>query len=346
MHTNGYLKKLSSLLHYLLMVAICLPLLTGCESRKIIVNALDERDANEILVFLSTKGVDAVKVQNVAAAGGGGGGAKIVLWDISVKNDQALEAMSMLNQAGLPRRRSQNLLNIFTGAGLVPSEMEQKIRYQAGLAEQIASTIRKIDGILDAEVQISFPEEEPLNPNAEKKQKITASVYVKHNGVLDDPNSHLVTKIKRLVAASVPGLDYDNVTVIGERARFSESPINPISASEEEKHYVSVWSVIIAKDSVTRFRILFFSFTLLILILAVILIWLSWKIHPVLKAHGGLKELFHLKPLTGTPPEPLSPEAEEKEKEKEKGKEKGKEGEAKTKEKEEKSIAEKDIDQT
>ncbi|HEV8053107.1 MAG TPA: EscJ/YscJ/HrcJ family type III secretion inner membrane ring protein, partial [Parachlamydiaceae bacterium] len=94
--------------------------MTSCESRKIIVNGLDEREANEILVFLSNKNLDVVKVQNVAA-GGGGGGSKIVLWDISVESGQALDAMAYLNQAGLPRRRSQNLLNIFTGAGLVPS---------------------------------------------------------------------------------------------------------------------------------------------------------------------------------------------------------------------------------
>ncbi len=334
MSITKQVNKISKSLHFILLVCICIPLLTSCESRKIIVNGLDEREANEILVYLATKNIDAIKIQSVAAAGGGGG-AKIVLWDISVSSDQSLEAMSLLNQAGLPRRRSQNLLNIFTGAGLVPSEMEQKIRYQAGLAEQIASTIRKIDGILDAEVQISFPEEDPLNPNAEKKQKITASVYVKHNGVLDDPNSHLVTKIKRLVAASVPGLDYDYVTVIGERARFSEPSSGVANANEEEKHFVSVWTIIIAKDSVTRFRIIFFSFTLLILIFALTLIWMSWKIYPVLKSQGGVRELFHLTPLTAGEKKVEAPKEEPKDpppKEEKKD--------------QETSLADKDVDQT
>lgn len=321
-------KKILNCFCFILLICLCLPLLTSCGSRKTIVNGLEEKEANEILVFLSSKNVDATKAESVKAAGAGGG--KVAqLWDIEVPADQAIEAMSFLNQAGLPRRRSQSLLGIFTGAGLVPSEMEQKIRYQAGLAEQIASIIRKIDGILDTEVQISFPEEDPLNPGV-SKGKITASVYVKHNGVLDDPNSHLITKIKRLVAASVTGLDYDNVTVISERARYSENQLNP-SAIDDEKQFVSVWTLIIAKESLTRFRIIFFTFTLLILFLLLGLLWLCWKLYPLLKTHGGLKELFKVKPLQVKKEEkelPAEIQTEPK------------------KEEENKDIADKNIDQT
>ncbi len=271
----------------------CLLFLTSCESHRIIVNNLDEREANEIIVFLSTKSVEANKTASPSA--GGGGGSKIPMYDISVDSDVALEAMSYLNQAGLPRRRSQNLLNLFTGAGLVPSEMEQKIRYQAGLAEQIASTIRKMDGVLDAEVQLSIPEEDPLNPN-EKKQAITASVYLKHNGVLDDPNSHLQTRIKRLVSAGVPGLTYDNVTVVGEKARSNDYLSGLTSQNlEEEKQYVRIWTLVIGKESVTRFRIIFFTFTLFLLFVLSTLIWMTWKIYPIVKTQGGFKEFLKIK---------------------------------------------------
>lgn len=282
----------------LLLLLFIIPLIVSCGSERTIVNGLDEKEANEILVFLSSKGIEA---QKVATATGGGGGNKAVSWDIAVKEEESRQAMSILNQAGLPRRRGQNLLNIFQNTGLVPSEMQDKIRYQAGLAEQIASTIRKIDGILDAEVQISFPEEDPLNPG-NSKGKITASVYVKHSGVLDDPNSHLLTKIKRLVESSVTGLNYENVTVIPDRARFSEvSPGGLQGSFDEDKQYVNIWSIILAKESVTRFRILFFAFVTLILALVLTLIWLLWKLLPLLEKHGGIKSLFNLNPLVPKP---------------------------------------------
>ncbi len=283
--------------HHLILWIVLASLLTGCESRRIIVNGLDEKEANEILVFLSNKGINANKVQAINEAAGGGSG-KAVLWNISVESSQANEAMALLNQVGLPRRRGQNLLGIFSNVGLVPSGMQEKIRYQAGLAEQIASTIRKIDGVLDADVQISFPDEDPLNPGS-YKQKITASVYIKHSGVLDDPNAHLITRIKRLVAGSVPGLEYDNVTVIGDRARFSEAPLGGFQGSlnEEERPYVNVWSLIIAKNSLSRFRLIFFSFTITLLILLLALIWILWKLLPLIRKAGGMKKLFSLQQL-------------------------------------------------
>lgn len=282
--------------HHILLWIVLAGLLTSCESRRTIVNGLDEKEANEILVFLSSKGIDANKVQAVSEAGGGGG--KAVLWNISVESSQANEGMALLNQVGLPRRRGQNLLGIFSNVGLVPSGMQEKIRYQAGLAEQIASTIRKIDGVLDADVQVSFPDEDPLNPGT-YKQPITASVYVKHSGVLDDPNAHLITRIKRLVAGSVPGLIYDNVTVIGDRARFTETPLGGFQGSlnEEERPYVNVWSLIIAKNSLARFRLIFFSFTIALLLLLLSLIWILWKLMPLLRKAGGIGKLFSFQPL-------------------------------------------------
>ncbi len=275
-----------------MLLMLCM--LAGCESKKTIVHGLDEREANDIVVFLDNKGIDATKIAQESAAGGGG--TKAVLWDISVESSRATEAMAMLNAAGLPRRTGQNLLSIFSKGGLVPSETEEKIRYEAGLGEQIASTIRKIDGVLDADVQLSFPQQDPLNPNAQK-QKVTASVYIKHTGVLDDPNTHLITKIRRLVASSIQGLDYDNVTIIPDRARMSEAQSRPANLRGEEKEYVSVWSIVIAQESLKRFRLIFFSFIVVTLILFLFLVWSIWKFYPLMMELGGVKQLFHLHPV-------------------------------------------------
>lgn len=291
-------KKLSSPLYYcrmLFTLVLTLVILTGCESRRTIVNGVDEKEANEILVFLATKAIGATKLP---APSEGPGASKGLLWNISVDTSNATEAMALLNQAGLPRRKSTTLIDVFSNVGLVPSGMADKVRFQAGLAEQIASTVRKIDGVLDSEVSLSFPEEDPLNLTGEKN-KITASVYVKHNGVLDDPNAHLITKIKRYVAGSVNGLSFENVTLISDRARFGEALVGDyVSSQKEEKKFVSIWSIVLAQDSVGRFRTLFALLSLSLLLLIIFSSFLIWKFSLLIAEAGGVKQIFKPKRLS------------------------------------------------
>lgn len=281
--------------------------LTSCGSDRAIAHGLDEKEANEIIVVLESRGIDAQKNQEVQ---GGGGANQEPTWVIVVPEEQSTRALSILNQLGLPRRRGQNLLKIFANSGLVPSERQEEIRYQEGLAESIASSIRKMDGVLDADVRLSFPKEDPLNPNKKSQERINASVYVKHSGALDDPNSLMIPRIKRLVAGSVVGLDYDNVTIIPDRARYAESSLRDLENTlQDEKEYVSIWSILVAKESSTRFRIIFFSFTISLLLLLIAMVWIAWKIAPILSKRGGLSALFQLEPL-----EPTNGEAPNKEK--------------------------------
>ncbi len=271
-------------------------LFVSCAGRHEIVTEIDEKQANEILVFLASYGVDAQKQPSSGGgAGGMGGGDQVPTWTITVPASQATEALSILNKAGLPRRPGPSLLNIFKKSGLVSSAQEEQIRYQEGLAEQIAGTIRMIDGVVDAVVAISFPATEPGTlVGEEKKEAVRASVYVKHTGVLDNPNSQLVTKIQRLVAASVGGLDFDNVTVISDRARFADVSLEEklTGTVEEEREYRKVWSVIVWKGSVERFRLIFMVLTIAIFVLAAFTAWMLWKLFPLLQQAGGLGQLF------------------------------------------------------
>jgi len=290
-------------LRFLLPFLSALLLLAGCQKMSVIVTGVDEREANEMIVFLASKGIAASKSPFTSSAPGGAqGGSK---WTISVDQKKSTEAMAVLNQNGLPRIKGPNLLDLFGKQGMMSSEKEDTIRYQAGLSEQIAGTIRKIDGVIDANVQISFPSSDSSNSSLpweqNTQQKITAAVYVKHQGILDDPNSHLVIKIKRLVAGSVNGLDINDVTVISDKARFAD--ILPSQTSETltpgmgDEDYVSIWSIVMSKSSAARFRVVFFFLCFFMIIFAVFAAWLIWKIYPTLKARGGLKQLLQPSPF-------------------------------------------------
>jgi type III secretion protein J len=273
---QGLLMKRINLLFSFIVLLF---MLTGCSDRIAIINNVDEREANEIVVFLASKGISADKQAAISGNVGGGGGPQ--MWNIYVDPGNITESLAILNRNGLPRKQGQNLLEIFGDTGLVPTDMQQKIRYQAGLAQQIANTIRQIDGVIDASVQISIPTDD--------QQTITAAVYVKHQGVLDNPNSQLITKIKQLVSGSVPGLKFENVTVISDRSRFTDVTLaGEQKTIEEEREYVSVWGVVVARNSVGLFRFYFIFFSVLILILIGILSWIIFKCLPYIKDNGGV----------------------------------------------------------
>ncbi len=272
------MKKFRSSFIYLLFL-----LFTACETHQSIVTGIDEKEANEIVVYLASKGISAQKVQLEAAEGGA---SSAPLYNIMVGPDQSIEAMAILNRVGLPRRMGTNLLQLFAKSGLMSSDREETIRYQAGLAEELRNTIRKIDGVIDADVQISFPTETTALPGT-PLPKTTAAVYIKHQGILEDPNSHMETKIKRLMAASVNNLEYDNVTVVSDRSRFTDITLAPepemIGKKGLQETYVSIWGLIMTKTSLTRFRVIFFSFISFILLAFGAIGWMIYKFYPQMR---------------------------------------------------------------
>lgn len=259
--------------------------LAGCSGNQAIVNNVDERDANEIVVFLASKGIAAQKV--AAPSSAIGGTTPSDMYSITVADNQSTEAMALLNRYGLPRVQGTNLLTLFAKSGLISSDREETIRYQAGLAEELKNTIRKIDGVLDADVQISFPDTTVTLPPGTPAPKITAAVYVKHQGIMEDPNSHMEVKIKRLMAGSVNGLNFEDVSVISDRSRFADIRLQPegemIGAKALQQTYVKMWGVVLTKSSLMRFRLIFFSFIILLLLFAVGFGWMVYKFYPLMR---------------------------------------------------------------
>jgi type III secretion protein J len=255
--------------------------LAGCGADQTIVNSVDEREANEIVVFLASKGIVSQKVQVPVETGGAPTAA---MFNIVVPSDRATESMSFLNRNGLPRVQGTNLLTLFAKSGLMESDRAETIRYQAGLAQELKNTILKIDGVLDANVQISFPPAELTATPGASVPKTTAAVYVKHQGILEDPNSHLETKIKRLVSSSINGLSFEDVSVISDRSKMADIQLNmegePINSKSLQEAYVKIWSIIMTKNSLGKFRFIFFSLLFLIFLFAGALGYMLYRFYP------------------------------------------------------------------
>lgn len=296
-----YLSKYAKRIGILFLLSLSL---TSCSKSQRIITGVTEREANIIVVFLEARGIRSTKVR--VSSGSTTAADQLAKFDITVKKNQAIQAMALLNQNGFPKQRYNTLLQLFQASGFMTSEREENIRYQAGLAEQINNMITMIDGVIDSNVQLSFPPAETMvtgtaTPTApQEKQRITAAVYVKHQGVLDDPNNYLEDKIKRLVSGSITGLNINDVTVVSDRSRFTD--ILPYEREDRltsyPKEMVSIWSIIMNRESALRFRILFLTLISLCTLLLLLLGWIIWKIYPIFKQKHGIKKLFSLKPFT------------------------------------------------
>jgi type III secretion protein J len=158
-----------------------------------------------------------------------------------------------------------------------------------------------MDGILDCQVQLALPEEGSKIPPR-------ASVFVKHLGIFDDPNNQLGSKIRRLVAGSVPGLEYDNVTLVPDRARYVDIALAPSAEQlpEMKKEYAKVFGIVVSADSVGTLRMIVSALIIGLLVLLAIAIFLGWRLLP-----GVRKKKEPVEPppppVDELPPPPVEP---------------------------------------
>lgn len=199
------MKKLKLSVLTLLAMSFC-----GCASREI-ASGLDESDAQEIAVVLKENGLEA-RAERVAAQDRNGA----ATWTVNLKggSDTAVLAWRVLQENGLPRQKVKGLEEVFSTTGMIPTASEEKARLLMALSGELSRTLKSVQRIVDARVQIVLPENSPLIPN-DQRNPTTASVLIKYRGA-QLPLSE--DEVKRLVARGIEGLNPDSVGVVFKRS--------------------------------------------------------------------------------------------------------------------------------
>ncbi|MGX9431715.1 MULTISPECIES: type III secretion system inner membrane ring lipoprotein SctJ [Bradyrhizobium] len=195
-------------------------LLLGCKAE--LYTKVQEREANEMLALLLSKGVDAVRVT-----------AKDGTSTIQVEEKQLAFSIELLNLEGLPRQPFKNLGEVFKGSGLVASPTEERARFVYALSEELSRTISDIDGVISARVHVVLPKNDLLRQDT---MPSSASVFIRHNS--NAKLSALLPQIKMLVANSIEGLSYDKVAVVFvpvERAPLEQPSPLPAASAQSSK---------------------------------------------------------------------------------------------------------------
>jgi type III secretion protein J len=218
--------------------------------------ALDESDANRIVVALDRASVDAMKEADPTTEG---------KFRVVVARDDAAHALAAMRDEELPRPRPAGVLDAMDKGALVPSRSAEHAQLVAGIAGDLQRTLESIDGVLAARVHLYVPSPDPLRDVA--PPHTTASVLVEHRGSTPPITSDA---IQRLVAGGVGGLAPQDVSIV------TISRATPAGGSAA--HLAHVGPIAVAPASVRSLQLALVGLVALVAILAAATLFLYTRI--------------------------------------------------------------------
>jgi flagellar M-ring protein FliF len=153
---------------------------------------------------------------------------------ITVPGSQVAEARLQLASRGLPRGDGSGFEIFEKSSGFGTSRFVEKARYNRAIEGELARTIAKLQSVESVRVHLAIPKQSVF---VRGKSKTRASVVLNlfSGARLDEER---INGIVHLVAASVPDLEADQVTVVDQKGRLlTSSGSSGVSASSSQLTY-------------------------------------------------------------------------------------------------------------
>lgn len=120
-----------------------LPLLSGCKSE--LYSKLDEKEANQMMALLIYNNIPADKrVEKEGVT-------------LLVERERFVDAVEVLRQNGLPRRKTVTMQELFPSGQLVTSPEQEEAKLNFLKSQQIEKMLGSMDGVINAEVSVAEP---------------------------------------------------------------------------------------------------------------------------------------------------------------------------------------------
>ncbi len=173
----------------------------GTEPQALLYANLDLKEAAAITQALSAAGI------KYEAEGDGS--------TIMVPRDKVASTRLMLSAKGLPTSGSVGYEIFDNASALGQTDFVQNLNRQRALEGELARTIRSLDGVTFARVQLVLPKRQMFE---EEEEQPSASVVIGLAG--REPAADQVRALQNLVAGAVPNLKPDRVTIVDQNARM------------------------------------------------------------------------------------------------------------------------------
>lgn len=239
---------------WMLGVVFMAVLWAGCSEA--IHHGLSEGEANEIVVVLEQNAIEAHKAPDPAGE---------ETWLIKVPSGSRVDAWRVLQIEGLPRPKVGGFGEFYPSGGLIPTSSEERILLQYATAQELQKTLLKIEGVVDAHVNLVIPQRPRVQLSGDVVERPRASVLVQYRA-REDSEPITVEGVRALVTGGVEGLEPDAVRVV----------LMPLSRSAEpllEPALAQVGPLAVAPGSKTPLQILFGTMGAMIVALAAVSIF-------------------------------------------------------------------------
>ncbi len=246
---------------YFRFVAVFLwAILTTACARIPIYQDLSENDANEILVALSDRGIEAQKMREEKS--------QEVSWSVQVAKKDSAAARKILLENRLPHKLQLGFSGICKEKGLIPTPEEEKCRKILALKGEIINSLEKIPGVIDADVVLNIPEVSEFATESQPSSKRpTAALVIR---VKKTPEGLELTepKMQRFISNSVENLDPRDVSVVVTYIQTPEEVIKHNLAQAQKMEWVSIGGVKVSPSSKGSFKLYAVVFLIFLLGLA------------------------------------------------------------------------------
>ncbi|GEK32566.1 flagellar basal-body MS-ring/collar protein FliF [Kurthia sibirica] len=134
---------------------------------------------------------------------------------ISVPKDQVDTLKVSLASAGYPKSGEIDYSFFSQNAGFGMTDNEFNVLKVASVQTELANLMKNIDGVKDAKVMLSMPEQSTFVSDSEKNKDASASIVLNTNPGQEFTEEQVKTLYK-LVAKSVPNLSTDNIVITNQ----------------------------------------------------------------------------------------------------------------------------------
>lgn len=231
--------------------------LAACGCSVPVAGALDEGDANRIVVTLDRAAIAASKEVDPQAEG---------RYRVTVPQADVARALSAMRAEELPRPHAPGVLESVAKGALVPSQAAEHAQLVSGIGGDLQRTLESIDGVLVARVHLNVPAPDPLRDNAQRPHA-SASVLLEHRGTTPPIAADAV---QRLVAGGVAGLAASDVSVV-----LITRPAPPAAA---ESQLARLGPLSVARSSLPALQGMLVALMALVAILAAATIFLYTRL--------------------------------------------------------------------